>query len=71
MHCAAFYGHYNLVSLLLANSVPLNIKNCFDNLPEEEAATPEISKLFEEAKGDPIMDIFQQLYKLELAVSHI
>jgi ankyrin repeat protein len=27
MHCAAYYGHYNLITLLLSYGIPVNIKN--------------------------------------------
>ena len=27
MHCAAYYGHYNLIPLLLMYGMPINIKN--------------------------------------------
>jgi ankyrin repeat protein len=39
MHCAAYYGHYSLIPLLLKYGVPINIKNIYDNLPVEEACT--------------------------------
>lgn len=42
MHCAAYYGHYNLIPLLLKYGVPINIKNCFNNIPLDEACTAEI-----------------------------
>jgi len=71
MHCAAYYGHYNLVSLLLSHNIPLNIKNYCGHLPSEETATGEIARLFKEASEDPVAKLFQQLYKDDLAVNHI
>lgn len=38
MHCAAYYGHYNLIPLLLMFGVPIDIKNKHGKLPIEEAA---------------------------------
>ena len=54
MHCAAYYGHYTLIPLLLKYGVPIDIKNCFDNLPLDEACTPEIERLLRNANKDNI-----------------
>ena len=39
MHCAAYYGHYTLIPLLLFYGLPTDIKNYSDNLPIDEAAS--------------------------------
>jgi ankyrin repeat protein len=39
MHCAAYYGHYQIIILLLSHGIPVKIKNCHKNLPIEEACT--------------------------------
>jgi ankyrin repeat protein len=39
MHCAAYYGHYEIIPLLLTYGIPFNIKNYSNFLPIEEAAT--------------------------------
>ena len=49
MHCAAYYGHYTLIPLLLKYGVPIKIKNFSDNYPLDEAATPEIERLLKNA----------------------
>jgi ankyrin repeat protein len=33
MHCAAYYGHYSLIPLLLMYEMPIDIKNKYGNLP--------------------------------------
>jgi ankyrin repeat protein len=45
MHCAAYYGHYQLISLLMHAGIPLQIKNKYKHLPVEEAATTDIERL--------------------------
>ena len=42
MHCAAYYGHYSIIPLLLEYGIPIHIKNFADHLPVEEACTTEI-----------------------------
>jgi ankyrin repeat protein len=33
MHCAAYYGHYSIIPLLLAYKISVKVKNRFDSLP--------------------------------------
>jgi len=63
MHCAAYYGHYNLIPLLLKYGVPINIKNSFNNLPIDEACSPEIERLLKNASKDNIFLLQDQLNK--------
>lgn len=35
MHCAAYYGHYNLIPLLLMYGMPIDIKNAHGHIPIE------------------------------------
>jgi ankyrin repeat protein len=39
MHCAAYYGHYTIIPLLLEYGVPTDILNVFKETAEEESAT--------------------------------
>jgi hypothetical protein len=45
MHGAAFYGHYNIITLLLQYGIPTNIKNKHNDLPIKDSATDEIKEL--------------------------
>ena len=45
MHGAAFYGHYNIITLLLQYGIPTNIKNIHGQIPIEDSANDEIRDL--------------------------
>ncbi|CAF1636142.1 unnamed protein product [Didymodactylos carnosus] len=47
LHAAAYYGHAEIVKLLLDSGASRSIKNRFQLTPYEEASTPEIKQLFE------------------------
>jgi len=42
LHVAAYYGHKDLVELLLINGADHKIKNNLDNIPLDEACNKEI-----------------------------
>jgi ankyrin repeat protein len=52
MHCAACFGHYHLIPLLLENGIPIKIKNFCDSFPIDEAATSQIKELLQNADKD-------------------
>jgi len=33
MHCAAYYGYYDIIPLLFKYGIPTKLKNFSDNLP--------------------------------------
>ena len=49
MHCAAFYGHYEIIGLLAHYGIPVNIKNYHGDLPIDDAKTNEIKEMIEDA----------------------
>lgn len=71
MHCAAYYGHYTLIPLLLKYGVPLDIKNCYNCLPYKEACTPEIKRLLTDAHKDNIYQLQNELNKEKLSLGVI
>lgn len=66
LHGASFYGHTKVSLLLLNYGANPNIKNDFGNLPLDEAKFPEIQKLFQNIKKDPISSLFYELYSKKL-----
>jgi ankyrin repeat protein len=46
LHAAAYFGHTDIVRLLLDKGASRSQKNKYDKTPEEEAKTPEIAQLF-------------------------
>ena len=49
LHAAAFYGHIDIVRLLLRKGACPTQKNKYDATAEEEAKTPEIAQVFQRA----------------------
>jgi len=64
LHVAAFYGHKDIVKLLLEVGVDADIKNQFGNLAEEESYSEEIKKLIQNfRKKDLSYKFFKENYK--------
>jgi hypothetical protein len=61
MHCAAYYGHYSIIPLLLMYGVPIDIKNQHGDLPVDESATAEIKQLLTIYKGNKIRELNDRL----------
>ena len=61
MHCAAYYGHYSIVPLLLMYGVPIDIKNQHGDLPVEESATSQIKRLLTVYKGNKIQELNERM----------
>ena len=57
MHCAAYYGHYSIIPLLLKYGIPTDIKNYADNLPIDEASSKDIYQLLKNAKENKINEL--------------
>ncbi len=55
MHCAAYYGHYQIIGLLLEYGISYNLKNKQGNLPIDETVSEEIKTLLSEANNDIIL----------------
>ena len=55
LHIAAFYGHYDVVKLLLNYGAKINIKNNSGKLPKDLAMTKEIKDLLDYFENDPII----------------
>ena len=70
LHGAAFYGHENVVQLLIENGIDTKIKNRFGTTADEEAKTSPIRELILHSNKDRIMDLFHKLYNKGL-VSNI
>ena len=70
LHGAAFYGHENVVQLLIENGIDTKIKNRFGTTADEEAKTTHIRELILHSNKDLIMDLFHKLYNKGL-VSNI
>ena len=62
LHGAAYYGHTNVIKLLLNYGAKTDIKNKFNHLPIDEAANKEIKDLLKESEKDPIFKLYQTLY---------
>ena len=58
MHCAAFYGHRKIISILLDWGISTRVKNSFHNLPLDESATEEITELLRFAEEDQITNFY-------------
>jgi hypothetical protein len=56
LHAAAYFGHTDIVRLLLDKDASRNQKNKYGKTPEEEAKTPEIAQLFQDVKAEPNVD---------------
>ena len=63
MHCAAFYGHYTIIPLLLEYGIDTEIKNFSSNLPIDESATDEIKRLLKDAKKNKFHELNQKILK--------
>ncbi|CAF3403490.1 unnamed protein product [Rotaria sp. Silwood1] len=50
LHAASFFGHANIVKLLLEIGANINTRNGHGLTPEQEATTEEIKDLFEQHK---------------------
>ena len=61
MHCAAYYGHYRIILLLLKYGIDKEIKNQKQNLPIEEGATVEIKKLLEDTNQGEINELSRKI----------
>lgn len=61
MHAASFYGHGEIIKLLLYKGGNPNIKNSFGNYPVEEAYSTDISKIFNSYQDDLIGKLFKRL----------
>lgn len=42
MHCAAYYGHYEIIGLLVRYGIPVNIKNRFEKFPIDDTTSEAI-----------------------------
>lgn len=71
MHCAAYYGHYTLIPLLLKYGVSTSIKNECGNLPIDEACTSEIERLLKNANEDNIYKLQSTLNSQKLLTATI
>ena len=47
LHAATYFGHYEIVKLLLANGCATWIRNKYENTPYDEAKDEEMRKLFD------------------------
>ena len=61
MHCAAYYGHRKIITILLDWGISTRVKNFCENLPIEEAATDEIRSLLEASDKDKIAGLFAKI----------
>jgi len=52
LHAASYYGHANVVRLLLEHDADTTIRNKYEKTAKEEASTDEIRTLFEQADDD-------------------
>jgi hypothetical protein len=52
LHAASYYGHANIVRLLLEHDADTTIRNKYDKTAKEEASTAEIRTLFEQTDDD-------------------
>ncbi|UJR07999.1 hypothetical protein I4U23_012278 [Adineta vaga] len=60
LHAATYYGHKEIVKMLLAKGAQRTIKNRYDSTPFDEAQTDDIKKLFRrsDSTGSPTKDRF-------------
>lgn len=61
LHGAAYYGHTQIVRLLLQHGAKTAITNQFENTALDESATPEIRRLIQAASADKILSLTAQL----------
>jgi hypothetical protein len=66
LHGASFYGQRLIVGLLLRYGADATIKNKWDNMPVNEAATDEIRKAIVDYKNDPISKLISELMSEKL-----
>lgn len=62
LHAASYYGHANVVRLLLEHNADATIRNKYDKTAKEEASTDDVRTLFEQTDDDddiPQSDAFQ------------
>jgi hypothetical protein len=73
LHAAAYFGHALVVELLISNGASVSIKNKSNKTALDEARTPEITKMLEEASNDQVATILRQLQeeKLDLRIEHL
>ncbi|XP_020632959.1 transient receptor potential cation channel subfamily A member 1-like [Orbicella faveolata] len=57
LHGAAYYGHAQIVGLLLQHGAKTDIKNQFGRTALDESATPEIQRLIQTASTDKILSL--------------
>ena len=61
MHCAAYYGHYTIIPLLLEYGIDTEIKNYSENLPIDEGATEQIKNLLKNAKKNRLNELNKKI----------
>ena len=61
MHCAAYYGHRKIITVLLDWGISTRVKNFAGHLPIEEAATEEIRSLLQTSDQDKITTLFLKI----------
>jgi hypothetical protein len=68
MHCASYYGHENLISLLSQYGIPTHIKNFCNNLPSDEACNSTIEKLLKASSEDQFHKLVEKLIDAKKAL---
>ena len=60
LHAASYFGHLELVSLLMDAGADWRIKNDFGNLPEDEAYSEDIKEIIESYKNEKAYTILME-----------
>ena len=66
MHGAVFYGHKDIVQLLIANGANPKIKNKYNNEPIQETASEEIKEIINNSYNNQILNLYHKLYAKKL-----
>ncbi|KRX02254.1 Ankyrin repeat-containing domain [Pseudocohnilembus persalinus] len=70
LHVASYYGHEQVVEILLINGAEINVKNAVNNTPKDEAYNQNIEKLIDRyewlRKNNIIIEMLYQLQKQKL-----
>jgi len=69
LHGAAYFGHAQVVRLLLQHGARTNLRNNWGNAPQDESATSEIRRLIQTASVDQISSLAADLREKQLVLS--